>query len=351
MNLFESTLQNVDNALNSFVNSFSAQIIGEISPLVRVGLILYFLFVGIRYMKGEVDDTLSDIMWHIFRVGIIVNIALTAGTYQNYIIQSVMGLPDDLVASLVSGSMPNATSGNAMATVLDTMWTEGIDKASAFFALGSIGITDTDLMPYLNGILVLVAVIFCIAIACFWLFASKILMALLLAVGAVFIVALVWQRTQHYFGSWLNTILALILINVFICGCFGIFGSIFDSVLSGLNPDAVDSNHIAGTASLLMLGILTCGVLLLIPTFALQLTGGAMSAGGMMGASAGVAGGAVGATAGAMSAGARGASAVGRGASGVASNAQQGLANARAQQTAINRGASGANYFGNLYKK
>lgn len=348
MNLFESTLQNVDNALNSFVNSFSAQIIGEISPLVRVGLILYFLFVGIRYMRGEVDDTLSDIMWHIFRVGIIVNIALTAGVYQQYIIQSVMGLPDDLVASLVSGSMPNATSGNAMANVLDTMWTEGIDKASAFFALGSIGITDTDLMPYLNGIIVLVAVIFCIAIACFWLFASKILMALLLAVGAVFIVALVWQRTQHYFGSWLNTILALILINVFICGCFGIFGSIFDSVLSGLNPDAVDSNHIAGTASLLMLGILTCGVLILIPTFALQLTGGAMSAGGMMGATAGVAGGAGGAAASAMS---KGASAIGRGASGVASNAQQGLANARNMQTAVNRGGMGANYFGNLYKK
>jgi len=348
MNLFEATLQNVDNALNSFVNSFSAQIISEISPLVRVGLILYFIFVGVRYMRGEVDDTLSDIIWHILRVGVIVNIALTAGTYQQYVIQSVMGLPDDLVASLVSGSLPNATSGSAMATVLDTMWTDGVDKASLFFEQGSMGITDINLMPYINGVLVLVAVIFCIAIACFWLFATKILLALLLAVGSIFIIALVWQRTQHLFGSWLNTILALVLINIFICGCFGIFGSVFDSVLSGINPDAVDSNQIAGTASLLMLGILTCGVLLLIPTFALQLTGGAMSAGGMMGASAGVAGASAGAVAGATSAGARGAVS---GAKGVASNASQGLANARSQQTAINRGASGANYFGNLYKK
>ena len=340
MNLFEATLQNVDNALNSFVSSFSAQIIAEISPLVRIGLVLYFLFVGIKYMKGEVDDTLSDILWHIFRVGIIVNIALTAGVYQNYIIDSVLGLPDDLVASLVAGSMPNVTSGNAMATVLDTMWTEAIEKSSAFFALGQIGLTDIDIMPYINGVLVLVAVIFCIIIACFWLFASKILMALLLAVGALFIVSLVWQRTQHLFGSWMNTLLGLILINIFICGCFGIFGSIFESVLSGLNPDAVDANHIAGTASLLMLGILTCGVMFLIPTVSFQLTGGAISMGGAMGKAGAVAGGVAGGVGGAVG-----------GAKGVASNASQGLANARSQQTAINRGASGANYFGNLYKK
>lgn len=118
-------------------------------------------------MRGEVDDTLQDIIWHIFRVSVIVGIALTAGTYQQYIIQSVMGLPDDLVSSLVAGTMPNAQSGSGMANVLDNMWTTGVEKAGLYFEQGSFGLTDMDIMPFINGFLVLVAVILCICIACF----------------------------------------------------------------------------------------------------------------------------------------------------------------------------------------
>lgn len=344
MNLFEQTLRNVDNALNSFVTSFSSQIISEISPLVRVGVILYFIFVGIRYMRGEVDDTLQDIIWHLFRVSVIVNIALTVGTYQQYIIDSIMGLPDDLVSSLVSGSLPNAQSGSGMATLLDKMWTTGVEKSGLYFEQGSFSLTDMDLMPFINGFLVLVAVILCICIACFWLFATKIILALLLAVGAIFIVSLIWQRTQHYFGSWMNTILALLLINIFICGCFGIFSSIFDSVLQGLTPDATNTNHIAGTASLLMLGLLTCGVLILLPSFSVQLTSGAMAIGSMgaaTSAAASAGAGAVGATAAAAGATAGKVASGTRGvAQSVSNNMSQGLANARSQQAAFNRAAT-----------
>lgn len=278
-NFFDGMLQNVNNILSSFVNSFSSAIISEISGLVYAGLILYFIWLGIAYMRGQSDEPILDTGWHIIKVGCIVSIALTVGTYQDWIVNSVLDLPDSLFTSVMASAMGNVQTGSGLASLLDNTFYKGIEIANKYFENGKFGVTDVDLIPFINGILVMVGTVVCLIVAAFWLFATKIILSLLLGVGPIFIVSLIWNPTKHFFGTWLSTIVSVVMINLFIMGTFAIFIAIFQSFLDGMNPDATEVNHLADAVVVLTMGVITCGILLLIPTFVAQLTGGSMAIG------------------------------------------------------------------------
>lgn len=279
-NFFDAMLQNVNNVLNSFVTSFSSAIISEISGLVYSGLVLYFMWLGFAYARGHSDEPIIDTGWHILKVGCIVSIALTVGTYQDWIVNSVLDLPDALITSVMASAMGgNVQTGSGLATLLDTTFFRGLEVANQYFENGQIGLTDMDLMPYINGVLIIAGTVLCLIIAAFWLFATKIVLALLLGVGPIFIVALIWNPTKHFFGTWLSTILSLVFINLFIMGTFSIFVTIFEVYLQNMNPESTDTNHLGDSVIVLTMGLITCGVLLIMPTYVAQLTGGSMAIG------------------------------------------------------------------------
>lgn len=318
-NFFDGMLQNVNNILASFVTKFSSAIIGEISGLVYAGLILYFIWLGIAYARGQSDEPILDTGWHIIKVGCIVSIALSVGTYQDWIVNSVLDLPESLVTSVMASAMGGSVqSGTGLATLLDNTFFKGLDVANQYFENGKFGLTEVDIMPFINGILVVAGTVICLIVAAFWLFATKIILSLLLGVGPIFIVALIWNPTKHFFGTWLSTIVSIVMINLFIMGTFAIFITIFESYLQSMNPGATETNHLADSVVVITMGIITCGILLLIPSFVAQLTGGSMAIGqawtAVKNVSASSAG-AVGATASAVD---RGATAMGNGARGVA---------------------------------
>ncbi|MEO4090768.1 type IV secretion system protein [Acinetobacter pittii] len=357
-NFFDAMLQNVNNVLNSFVSKFSSAIISEISGVVYAGLILYFLWLGISYLRGQSDEPILDTGWHMIKVGVIVSIALNVGTYQDWIVNSVLDLPDKMVSSVMASAMGGVHTGDGLAQLLDNTFFKGIEVANKYFENGKIGLTEMDLMPYLNGVLVIAGTIFCLIIAAFWLFATKIILSLLLGVGPIFIVALIWNPTKHFFGTWLGTVLSVIFINLFIMGTFAIFITIFDSYLGSMNPAATEANHLADTVVVLFMGIITCGILILLPTFVAQLTGGSMAIGQAWTAIKAAGAGTAGAVGGAALAAERGAQSLGNGARGAAnmgSMAYGGMQTYNEGRNAgMNRAASfnrAVNKVSELYKK
>lgn len=289
---FSYIYENLDTVIANFVTSFSSNVISQITPLVASGLVFYFIAVGILYLRGQVDDTLSEIIWRLFRVGLIVNVALVSGVYQEYISNVLIDLPDDLVTSLIAGQA-GIQSSNGLQTLIDNILITGFETGSNFFKEGSLNPIPIPLVgegvnviPYICGALIIIASIACVIVASFWIIAVKILMGLLLGIAPLFIIALIWESTKGYFQSWLNTILSLILINILICAVCSIFGSLFDVYLSDVKAmaeaDSVD--QLQSAFSLLFIGLVTFGLLLISPAIAFQMTSGASSMGGLLGA-------------------------------------------------------------------
>lgn len=351
----------VDTALANHVTSFSADLISTISPLVQIGLVLYFIWLGIAYIKGLTDDSLGEIAWHIFRVGVIVAIAMGVGTYQSLIATPLQSLPDDLASSLLSGS-----GGSGMVTLVDSILDKGINLSVKYYSMiefspisdiaGAVGGAIGDVVgigggdagaeasssasgtqiiaPIVCGTAVIIGTVFCLIVGCFWYLATKFLIALLLGFGALFIVALVWENTRSYFGAWLNAMLALMLINLMVTACFTIFANIFESRLVTLESQAAVMQTAAelkmGDAlGMGFMGLLVCATLLMLPSIASMLAQGGGAFGGMMGA----VGGAVAAS---------GASAAGRAAGGAAVHAARGGNAGAAARAGRQQGAVGA---------
>lgn len=285
--LFEQTFLSVDSALKVFVNQFSTNIINEIAPIVSVGLTLAFIWQGVAVMRGYSSEPIQDTVWTMFRVMLITLIAMTAGTYQTFIIDSLINVPNTMISAVMSGSLGSATpqTGVTAATSFDVILSNGMDIAGKYAEQAT---WDNFVAPYLYAGLVIIGTVFCIIVGAFWVFASKIILSLLLGVGPIFIIALVWKSTQQYFFSWLNAVLNTILTVIFVAGIFSIFATLFQSNLNGLDPMNADKAQLFDTAVTAVLGTLTLAILLVLPTYVGQLTNA--GGGGIFGAMRQIAG-------------------------------------------------------------
>lgn len=275
--------QSVNNALQTFVTGFSSGIAAEISPIVYLSLVLSFIILGIMAIKGLLDSPFLDVAIKMLKASIIVSIALNAATYQQFIVDSLLTLPDDLITSVVKNSISGTsgasiTPGQGAAQAIEQMYDLGAYNASLYVEQAGISMTDGfNFTPYLLAIMVFAGTIMCVIVGAVWLFVSKILLALMLGIGPIFIVALCWQPTQQYFFSWLNTVLNTIITNIFVIAVFAIFSAFFQANLQALEI-AEESANFMDAGLFLFLGLLCMSVLLMIPQYVSQLTGASAGA-------------------------------------------------------------------------
>lgn len=293
------TFELVNDALQSFAQSYSSQIATDIAPIVSGFLVLTFVFMGMMAVYGKLDKPFTEVAWRLIWTSVIISIALTSTMYQSYIIDVFLTLPDDLVASISSSvtSTNNIATGQAAAQAIEQLYDLGTYNAGLFFNEASANPLDLNLAPYLYGSLVYVGTVCCAIMGALWLLIAKVVLALMLGVGPIFICCLIWPATRQYFWSWVGQIINTVLTAVFVLAIFAIFSNIFQLALNALEIGQ-DQQGFMDAAIFTFLGILSMGVLLCIPRYVEQLTG---AAGGAVGtAMAKVTGGAIGGASGAI---------------------------------------------------
>lgn len=298
----------VNNALNTFVTTFSTDISSEIAPIVMSGLILSFIVIGIMAIRGLLNSPFQEVAWKMAYVSVVTGIALTAGVYQKYIIDVFIIMPDDLISSIVAKSINGVQTGSGAGKAIEQLYDLGAYNASLYIDQAGVSLTDgVNFAPYIMALMVFLGTVMCCIVGTLWLFIAKIVLALMLAIGPLFIVALCWKPTEQFFYKWLGILLNTIFSAIFVVAVFFIFSTIFKSNLEALEITKETANFMdAGT--FLFFGLVCMGVLLMIPNYVTQLTGGAVGAVGTAMASIGqsamaYAGGASGAAAGTVRSG------------------------------------------------
>lgn len=290
--ILSGMFDDVNSALNNFSQSFSAGIASEIAPLVAGGMTLTFIFMGLLAIRGMLDRPFSEVAWMLFKASVISTIALTSTIYQSYIIDVFLTLPDDLVASVVGSSVQGTSvaTGQNAAKAIEEIYDLGSYNAGLFFDQASIGVTGVSFMPVVYGLLVWLGTLLCVIMGTLWLFIAKVVLALMLGVGPIFICCLIWNPTQQFFWSWVGQILNTVFTSILVLAVFAIFAAIFKNQLTALEI-AEDTANFAQTATFAFMGVLCMGVLMQIPHYVGALTG---AAGGAVGTAMGkITGGAI----------------------------------------------------------
>lgn len=198
-NLFEAIFDKVDQALDTYITSTAGDIISFITPIFTSLLIIWIAIWGYMMMFGKASEPLQDGVFRILRIGFIITLGLTVGTYTDLVVDFLAKGPET-IASVITGS-PTGTS----AATLDSLFSKIFEVSEAAWDKG--GIMNGNFGMYLISIIVLVIGAALSLVVAFLILLSKIMTTVLLAIGPLFIIMLLFNTTQRFFESWLGMVM------------------------------------------------------------------------------------------------------------------------------------------------
>ncbi len=198
MNLFEGMFSVVDQALDQYIINTATDLIAYITPMFTSMLIVWIAIWSYLMMFGKVSEPLQEGVFRILRIGFIMTLGLTVGTYMGVVVDVLAHGPEK-VAAVITGS-----NGGA-AAILDSLFSRVLSVADQ--AWDKAGVMSGDFGMYPVAILIMVFGGGVAIVVAFLLLASKVATTVLLAIGPLFIIGLLFNSTQRFFESWLGMVI------------------------------------------------------------------------------------------------------------------------------------------------
>ena len=259
--------------IQNFADQFSNNLIPSITPILIIGLTLYYVLKGYLAMTGRSQDAIMEILIHGFKVALIAYIFLNTGNFINYSWNFL-----DSSEHLILNAMPGTpdTSWNA----IDKLWVECYKILKAYFvcafkaSFGKMG---------LLGTIFVIAVLFLTCSAFGVLLITTISLAVVCGFGPLFAGFLFFPITKSWFDGWLKVCLGLAFTKILFCAFLMLICKVVDGMLptwSNINQSAGDSwlTLLENYLSLLVVLVGAASVISKIPTLSSSLIGGAQLA-------------------------------------------------------------------------
>ncbi|MFC3715150.1 type IV secretion system protein [Luteimonas soli] len=204
---------NIGGAVTSFANDGAASLIGFIGPVAVSLLTIYVLLWGVAMASGQISEPFTDGMKRIIRMCIIVGFALTAGIYQSTVVDLFQQAPAQMANAMTSGTefAADYESTNDLAEMLDNSLAEGFKIAGDAYKKGEeehsksmMGISATGLVYQFLALLLCIISLIIVAVAAGVIFVAYLALAILLAIGPLFIMMAIFPGLQRWFETWLG---------------------------------------------------------------------------------------------------------------------------------------------------
>ncbi|WP_232073580.1 type IV secretion system protein [Variovorax sp. RA8] len=143
-------------------------------------------------------------MKRILVLGIVLGLGLRLWTYNDVAVDTFTRGPDQLAAAVLGS--PKTIS------MVDQIWIDGNLVAEQLLSKGSV--LNANFAYYLAGFLVYLLVGLTVVLTAFLLALSKVALALILALGPMFIVLLLFDATKRFFEAWVAQLANYALVTI-----------------------------------------------------------------------------------------------------------------------------------------
>jgi type IV secretion system protein VirB6 len=190
--------------LTDYVAAKTAAVAGAIEPAVVTLATIYVMVWGFLSLTGRIQEPIWEGVKRIFFIAVILGVGLRLWLFNGVIVDTFFNAPSQLAATITGSASP--------VSVIDTIWDKGGTVASNLWNKG--GVLNGDFGFYLAGAVVYFIMGGVAVYALFLLVLSKLALALILALGPVFICLLFFEATRRFFEAWIAQLANYALVAV-----------------------------------------------------------------------------------------------------------------------------------------
>ncbi|MDM0030423.1 type IV secretion system protein [Variovorax saccharolyticus] len=206
----------LDTQLTGYIASHSVAVAAAVEPAAITLATVYVMMWGFMSLTGRIQEPVWEGVKRIVFIALVLGVGLRLWLYNAVIVDTFFNAPGQLAAAITGASNP--------VSVIDTIWDKGGIVASTLWNKG--GVLSGDVGFYLAGAVVYLIMGGVAVYALFLLSLSKLALAIILAIGPVFVCLLFFEATRRFFEAWiaqlanyaliavLSTLVASLMLNV-----------------------------------------------------------------------------------------------------------------------------------------
>ncbi len=194
----------LNGTLADYIGANTARVAAALEPAIVTLATVYLMVFGYLQLTGRVEEPFTAALRRLVTLAVVLGVALDLWLYNSLLVDTFYRAPAQLAAALVGAQDPVAT--------IDTIWERG--GAVADYLWNNGGFFNGDIGYYVAGAVVWTLMGLLCVYTMFLIALSGIALAILLALGPLFIALLLFDATRRFFEAWLAQLANYALITI-----------------------------------------------------------------------------------------------------------------------------------------
>jgi type IV secretion system protein VirB6 len=190
--------------LATYISVHVASTAAAIEPAAVTVATLYVMVWGYLHLRGKIDEPVVTAAVRLLTIVVVFGVGLRLWLYHDLIVDTFFDAPAELATALIGATSP--------VTMIDTIWDRGGTVAGVLWDKGSLLAGDAGF--YVAGAAIYLLLGFVCVYAMFLMALSRIALAVLLALGPVFILLALFDSTRRFFEAWVHELANYALVSV-----------------------------------------------------------------------------------------------------------------------------------------
>ena len=167
--------------------------------IVTLG-VLYVIVWGYLQLTGRIEEPFIEGAKRLLTLGVVLGLSLQLWLYNDVFVDTFFNAPTELAASIIAARNPGGPAFQPVA-VVDEIFFDGDDAATLLMEKGEI--FGRDIVFYFGALAIYLIVGLTAVYTMFLLAMSRIALAVLLAMGPIFLALLFFDSSKRFFEAWL----------------------------------------------------------------------------------------------------------------------------------------------------
>ncbi len=205
MGFFATFWSWLNGQLAAYIGNNTTRLAAALEPAVVTAAVIYVMAWGYLHLTGQIEEPFVAGLKRIIVLAVILGVGLNLWLYNAVIVDTFYNAPAQLAAAIVGAGDPVGT--------VDAIWNSGGTVAGNLWAKGHL----YNLSTYgfmIGGVLVLCLMGLLCVYVMFLIALSDIALAVLLALGPLFIAMLFFDATKRMFSAWIAQLANYALITI-----------------------------------------------------------------------------------------------------------------------------------------